>query len=160
MDEVESLTKRQYCTFELSGQLFGIDILDVKEISPEVEFTPIFHAKKYIKGYVNIRGQIHLVIDLGLLMGYEIKEHSEHSRIILFKPEVGDSFGVLVDKIGDVVSADESQIDDSYQDIDGMNETLMQKSAKMDGKVCILEDRLLIVLDARKFIEIISSRSK
>ncbi|MBF0525581.1 MAG: hypothetical protein HQK56_10850, partial [Deltaproteobacteria bacterium] len=52
-DEVfETERKRQFCSFWLSGRLFGVDILDVKEINSEITFTPIFHASKEVKGYV------------------------------------------------------------------------------------------------------------
>ena len=61
-DDTSSMLR--YCTFRLSGRLYGVDIEDVKEINTEVNFTPIFHASREIKGYINIRGQIYLLLDL------------------------------------------------------------------------------------------------
>ncbi|QTA83712.1 Chemotaxis protein, CheW/CheV-like [Desulfonema limicola] len=147
--------KRQFCTFILEDQLFGVNILDVKEINATTEFTPIFHAPPEIKGYVNIRGQIHLIIDLRLLMGYKIRDIDKSSRLVLFKPSIGENFGVLVDKIGDVVNVDETQIEERS----GSNSSPGQPPSARDQAlnnlasfVCKLEDQLLVILDAKKLL--------
>lgn len=56
--------KQQFCTFELADRLFGINILDIKEITQEAQYTTVFHASQRVQGYVNIRGQIHLVLNM------------------------------------------------------------------------------------------------
>ena len=103
--------KRQFCTFWISGRHFGVDILDVKEINSEVGFTPIFHAPKEVKGYVNIRGEIYLILDLGLILGFQSTEVDEPSRTVLFDSGAGEAFGVLVDSISDIVTVDVEQIE-------------------------------------------------
>ena len=144
--------KRQFCTFSLEEKLFGVDILDVKEINSTAEFTPIFHAAEEIKGYVNIRGQIHLILDLRLLIGYKSREVEETGRLVLFKTDVGENFGVLVDRIGDVVTVDETMIEErskgDYQSSD-LEDTRL---ADISSGVCKLEGNLLVILDARKFL--------
>ncbi|MDH5637536.1 MAG: chemotaxis protein CheW, partial [Nitrospinota bacterium] len=81
VDETETERKLQLSTFRLNDRLFGVDIQDVKEINTEVTFTQIFHASKEVRGYVNIRGQIHLVLDLRILLGFEKKEPDHDSRV-------------------------------------------------------------------------------
>ncbi len=58
------------CSFRLSDRLFGVNILDVKEVNSDIEITPIYHARDSIRGYMNIRGQIHLVVDLRTEFGF------------------------------------------------------------------------------------------
>ncbi len=109
--ETVDLVTRRFCTFRLSGRLYGVDIQDVKEINTEVEYTPIFHAPKEIKGYINIRGQIYLLLDLREIFDFEEKELDERSRVVLFMPALGDPCGILVDSIDDVVTVDDSLIE-------------------------------------------------
>lgn len=138
---------RQFCTFWLSGRLFGVQILDVKEIHPEVAITPIFHAPKEVKGYVNIRGQVYLILDLRPMLGFEGKEIDRKSCLVIFKNTVGEPFGVLVDQISDVVEVSSDQIEVG----DGGGQDKMG-SAGMVQSVCKLPQSLLVVLDARKFL--------
>lgn len=150
------MLKHQFCTFRISGRLFGVNILDVKEINPEAYFTPIFHAPREVKGYVNIRGQIYLILDLRLLLGFESKVVDESSRLVLFKPEVGDPFGILVDRIGDVVEVDETQIEDSQEG----SEKDEHRSQELRDGVCKLGEELLVVLNSRNLLKNINNKEK
>ena len=145
--------KRQFCTFWLSGRLFGVDILDVKEINKELNFTPIFHAPQQVKGYVNIRGQIHLIINLRILLGYKDKKTDSDSCMIIFKPTVSESFGVLVDKIGDVIKINEDRLEGTQAIAKqaGLSETKTNLHELIEA-VCKLKDSLLLILNAKSFI--------
>ncbi|MCW7754410.1 chemotaxis protein CheW [Desulfobotulus sp. H1] len=101
---------RQICTFFIGEETYGFDIFDIKEVHTRNHFTPVHHAPPSVRGYVNIRGQIHLIIDLRVLLGHPPAPAREHTRILLFKPHAGESFGVLVDRIGDVFPAPENMI--------------------------------------------------
>ena len=158
-ERTDSGSIRQFCTFVISDRLFGVDILDVKEINPETDFTPIYHSPKEIVGYVNIRGQIHLVIDLRLLLGYESRLINEKSRVVLFKTEVGPHFGVMVDQIGDVVEIDENLIEDQrqYHKKSKDDSELKIGDSRLITGVCKLNSNLLVILDARKFLKAINN---
>jgi chemotaxis signal transduction protein len=144
--------KRQFCTFMIGERLFGVDILDVKEINPETGFTPIFHAPREIRGYVNIRGQIHLILDLRLLMGLERKSIDAASRLILFKPNVGVSFGVLVDSVGDVVEVEDALIEDRRKTEKGAPEHGDRRTSDIGSGVCKLKDELMVILNSRNLL--------
>jgi len=142
---------KQFCTFWIGKHHYGVDILQVKEINSGVTLTPIFHSPKEIRGYVNIRGHINLVIDLRIIMGFDRKEIDEMSRVVLLKDNVGDSFGFLVDKIGDVFIIDESEIEDKKNEEDIYNEKFEKKTMEKDliEGVCKLDNNLLVLLDAK-----------
>ncbi|RLC12877.1 MAG: hypothetical protein DRI57_17250 [Deltaproteobacteria bacterium] len=150
---VTDMPKRQFCTFQIAERLFGVDILDVKEINLEAKFTPVFHAPKEVEGYVNIRGQIYLILNLRLLLGFEKKAVDEASRLVLFKPQVEEPFGVLVDRIGDVVDVDVTQIENHDKDDQRPSKDGKRKSAELWDGVCKLEEGLLVVLNSRNMLK-------
>jgi len=153
--EVEA-EKRQFCTFWISGRHFGVDILDVKEINSEVHFTPIFHAPKEVKGYVNIRGEIYLILDLALILGFKSKGLGESSRIVLFDAEAGEAFGVIVDSIGDIVTVDGEQIENRRaEDMGPPEEGSERRKLDLGGSVCKLEDGLLVIVKSTHLLSII-----
>ena len=151
--ETEAGRKLQLTTFRIAGRLFGVDILDVKEINTEANFTQIYHAAREIVGYVNIRGQIHLVVDLRLLLGFPWKETDRDSRVVIFKQSIGESFGALVDKIGDIVEVDAGQMEEyGAQDDASAAQEDSWKSRNLVVGVCKLEKDLLVVLNPKSFL--------
>lgn len=150
----QTKNSRTFCTFWVSDRQFGVDILDVKEVNLESSFTPIHHAPPEVQGYVNIRGQIYLILDLRRLLGFETNVAEQTSRLVLFKPSVGESFGVLVDKVGDVVTVDNDAIEDrrsSGQPLPEIGERRGNAEGLANG-VCKLQDSLLVILNARNFL--------
>lgn len=147
------MQKRQFCTFRIADRLFGADILDVKEVNPETAFTPIYHASKEVLGYVNIRGRIHLILDLRLLLGFESRPPDETSRIVLFKAHAGESFGVLVDRIGDVAEVDITQIEDRRKNDQGPPEGHERRVSDLGIGVCKLKDELMVILNSKLFLK-------
>ncbi|ETR72632.1 MAG: Chemotaxis protein cheA [Candidatus Magnetoglobus multicellularis str. Araruama] len=142
---------KQFCTFWIGKHHYGVDILNVKEINSGITLTTIFHSPKEIRGYVNIRGHINLVIDLRVILGFESKEIDEMSRVVLLKDDVGASFGFLVDKIGDVFSIDDADIEDNKYEEDSFHEKIEKKAMEKDliQGVCKLDNNLLVLLDAK-----------
>jgi two-component system chemotaxis sensor kinase CheA len=151
---VHTDNRRDFCTFWLLGRQFGVDILGVKEITSKVEFTPVFHSQTHIRGYVNIRGHIHLVVNLKRLLGLESTDETHMSgRVILFKADIGESFGVLVDRIGDVVRVSEDQIEESRNTSDpNLSDGLDTRDNELITGVCKLKDNLLVILNAHRFL--------
>ncbi len=152
----DTSTMLRYCTFRLSGRLYGVDIEDVKEINTEVNFTPIFHASREIKGYINIRGQIYLLLDLREIFGFESKEVDDTSRVVLFMPSVGEPFGVLVDSIEDVVTVNENMIENRRKQDQQAPEGVERRAADVGEGVCKLENELLVILDAERLLNAVT----
>jgi purine-binding chemotaxis protein CheW len=74
--------------------------------------------------------------------------------LILFKPGVGPSFGLLVDEIGDIVAVDANQIEEFGS---GAHEPAAAFGDRVDmiTRVCKLPDGLLVILDPRKFLRLV-----
>jgi chemotaxis signal transduction protein len=141
----EAVALRRYCSFWVGGHLFGINILEVKEINSEVAFTPIFHAPPLVRGYVNIRGQIHLVIDPRDPLGLPPEASTENKMLLIFKPEVAEASAMLVDRVGDIIEVPVDRIEeDADRSVPG--------EGQLATGVCKLENQLMVVLNPRCFM--------
>jgi len=146
---------RQFCTFWLAGRLYGVDILDVKEVNQELRFTPVFHAPREVKGYVNIRGRIHLILDLRRVLGMREAPLEEKNRLVIFKPVVGESFGVLVDAISDVVETPAENIESGSLASEELPAEERGEAGGLVSGVCRLKDALLLIIDARQLPRVV-----
>lgn len=146
---------RRFCTFSLAGRLCGVDILEVKEVNTENRFTVVFHAPEEVKGFVNIRGGIHLILDLRKILGFDDGSAANPGRLVLFKPAVGESFGVFVDGIEEVVEVDESCIETgNYLDRDLQGEDRTAEGEIISG-VCRLDEALLLIINAGRLLRMV-----
>lgn len=96
-------------TFELSGEEFGVDIMQVSEVIPVPRITRIPQAPECVKGLINLRGKILVVVDLNKRLEFSSKETDSLSRIIIV--EVKDIvLGMLVNSAKEVMSLPLSSI--------------------------------------------------
>ncbi len=100
------------CTFRIADRLFGVEIGMVKEVVEHACVVGVPHASPDVAGLVNIRGKLHLIADLRRLFGFEPVGDRPEVALVLFKHAVGESMGVQVDSLGDVISLDPSSIED------------------------------------------------
>ena len=147
-------TPRMFCTFRVNDQLFGVDILDVKEVTAETTFTRVAHAPDEVLGLVNIRGHIYLALDLHRLLGLPATVVTVDSRLVLFKPSVGHAFGVVVDEIADIRTVDADHIE-PFTRADHQAAAAILGRADLIDCVCQLDGELLVVLGPRRFLAVI-----
>jgi len=138
-----------YCTFRLAGGLYGFPIETVREVSAITECTRVPRAPAAIAGCVNIRGQIHLALDLRVVLGLGGVTAGADRRLVLLKAQVAPALGVLVDELGEIVFAD------------GLREELVPNPESPDParggsdlicRRCQLAGELLAVLDPRRLL--------
>lgn len=148
-------TALQVATFRLEGRLFGVDIRKVKEITEETRLVPVHHASPGIGGLLNIRGQIHLVVDLRVEFRFPPRVPDAQSRVILFKPSVDEPFGVLVDAVEDIVSLDPASLVDRRQGDASGDLPSDQRRARRNLclGVCPLPRELLLLLNPHNLLE-------
>jgi purine-binding chemotaxis protein CheW len=149
---------RQFCTFYLAGRLFGFDILTVKEVNTQTGMTPIPHAPPVVRGYVNLRGNVALVLDMRRLLGFDPVAVTADTRLVMLKPSVGESFGVLVDQIGDIATLHADAIENrTYEDGSKLEGSRSAKQAcELVQAIGKLDSTLLIILDPNKLLKILA----
>jgi purine-binding chemotaxis protein CheW len=150
-------TQRLFCTFRVDGRLFGVDILDVKEVTAETMSTRVAHAPDEVLGLVNIRGHIYLALDLRRLLGMPAADVTGDSRLLLFKPSVGSAFGVVVDEIAEIQAADPSRIEAFTRNDHEAAATNVRRVDLIDA-VCKLDGELLVVLNPRRFLAVVEQK--
>ena len=74
---------RQYLTFDLGGQEYGVGILTVQEIRGWTSVTSIPHSAKWLLGVINLRGAVVPIVDLRIRFGLERVEYGESTVVII-----------------------------------------------------------------------------
>lgn len=101
---------KQYVVFQIDRQEFGVDIHKVSIIEKYMNITRVPTTPEYIKGVVNLRGEIIPVMDLRIKFGLQPKEPDDDTRIIMLKfNEV--TLGVIVDSVEEVVNFTEEELE-------------------------------------------------
>lgn len=145
---------RSWCTFRLGEVLYGVEIGAVKEVNALPPLTRIPHAPEFVSGYVNLRGQILLVLDLKQMLGLGPCSINPSTRLVVFQSYLGDPFGVLVDQIGDIVQLTPNQIETQHFVVE------QTASSSLSCGVGKLEGKLLLIIDARKLLPIIADATR
>jgi purine-binding chemotaxis protein CheW len=109
----------ELATFYMGDALCGMDILKVQEINKLLEMTHVPQAPAYVKGIVNLRGQIVTVIDLGKKLGLSKTDLGLETRNIIVSSK-NEYVGLLVDRIGDVERTDWDKIEPPPANIGGV----------------------------------------
>ncbi|MGE4282172.1 MAG: chemotaxis protein CheW [Clostridia bacterium] len=107
--KVESLDSRQYVVFRLEEE-YGLDIQRVVEIVTPTAITRVPKAPHYIKGVINLRGEIIPVMGLRERFNLAPSDETENTRIIIFKVEDA-SIGGIVDSVAEVVYLTQEEIE-------------------------------------------------
>jgi purine-binding chemotaxis protein CheW len=100
--DVQAELAREYLTFRLGDEEYGIDILKVQEIRGYENPTRIANAPHFLKGVVNLRGTIVPIVDLRLRFGCASNEYNSFTVSIVL--HIGQrTIGVVVDSVSDVM---------------------------------------------------------
>lgn len=108
----------KYLTFALGNEEYGLEILKVREIIGYMEITAVPQTPGYVKGVVNLRGQVIPVIDLRAKFGMETAEVMEQTCIIVVEINQGKrnvSTGIVVDHVSEVLDIAGQDIEEAPQ---------------------------------------------
>ena len=100
---------RQYLTFRLAGEEYGVGILSVQEIRGWTAVTTIPHAPPWLKGVTNLRGAVVPIIDLRARFGLPQVDYNE-STVVIILNLAERVVGFVVDGVSDVITLSGSQI--------------------------------------------------
>lgn len=100
---------REFLTFRLGDEEYGIDILRVQEIRSYEKPTRIANAQSFLKGVVNLRGVIVPIVDLRLALGCADAPYNDFTVVIVLN--VGQRvIGAVVDSVSDVLALGAEQM--------------------------------------------------
>ncbi len=107
--QTENENKREFLTFVLGDENYALDIMTVKEIRGYEQVTKIANAPDYIKGVINLRGDIVPIIDLRIKFNVGEVTYNEFTIVIMLVIE-DRIVGIVVDEVSDVIKVGDSEI--------------------------------------------------
>ncbi|MEJ8554426.1 chemotaxis protein CheW [Tepidibacter sp. Z1-5] len=137
-------TQERYVIFKLKNEFYGININYVQTIEKMIEITRVPKANAYVKGVINLRGEIVPVIDLRKRFNIESSDYDKDSRIIVNKIE-DVLVGFIVDSATEVKEIYKDDIDYSIVD-EGFNDGFIKGIGK-------IEEQIIILIDVNKVLD-------
>jgi purine-binding chemotaxis protein CheW len=129
----------KFLSFAIGHEVYGLEILDVREIIGMMEITAVPKMPKYVKGIVNLRGKVIPVIDLRLKFGLEELKYSEETCIIVLNVR-GTLMGIIVDRVCEVLNISQENIEPSPDFGSCVDVDFILGIGKSGGKVSMLLD--------------------
>lgn len=136
-----------YVTMIVSGQLFGIPVLEVHDVFVPTKLAHVPMAPPEIAGVLNLRGRIVTAIDLRQRLGYSPRVTGEKSMAIVIEHH-GEPYSLLVDSVGEVLSLEAALFEKNPSNLD-------PKLQDISEGIYRLEENLLVVLQLDKIIQTI-----
>jgi len=139
------MASRQYATFEVADQLFGLDGAKVQEVLSFHEYTPVPLAPTSVGGLFNLRGQVIAAVDLRVQLGLPARDFDGPAMNVIVRTEE-ESVSLLVDRIGEVVELDDDAFEPPPDTLTGPSRDLITGTFKLDG-------RLMLALDTARAVD-------
>jgi purine-binding chemotaxis protein CheW len=139
------MASRQYATFEVAGQLFGVEVAAVQEVLSFSEYTSVPLAPPAVGGLFNLRGQVIAAVDLRVQLGLDRQALEGPVMNVILRGD-DEPVSLLVDRIGEVVDLDEAAFEPPPDTLTGPARKLVVGTFKMD-------DRLMLALDVDSAVD-------
>ena len=132
---------QQYLTFMLSGEMYAVGILNVKEIIEYGQLTEIPMMPAFIRGVINLRGSVVPVIDLAARFGGQQTEVSRRTCIVIIEVGNGEErhvIGVVVDAVSEVLEVSSADIEPAPSFGAKIRADFIDGMGKIGGKFVII----------------------
>ena len=138
----------QFIVVKLGDEQYGIDIKFVDNIVRMQHITRVPNVQEYLKGVINLRGEVIPVMSARLKMGLPADEYTKSTRIIILRLEQHGTIGIVVDEVKEVVTLDNRQIEKvSYDSKEEKDYFLFGIGKYEDGGLISMIDLNALVLD-------------
>ena len=136
----------EYVTATIGGQLFGLPIARVQDVFMPERLTKVPLASSDVAGVLNLRGRIVTVVDMRARLGLPKSDEGKTPMAVGVDLR-GESYGLLIDTIGEVLRLSEEAREENPVNLD-------PRMAKFAGGVYRLDGQLMVVLDVDKVLEL------
>ncbi len=145
-----ALESKQFLTFQLAGEVYGVDILNIREIIDYGNLTPVPMMPEFIAGVINLRGAVVPVVSLASRFGQPATEINKRTSIIIIEIHEGDGpseMGIIVDAVNEVM-------DIQPEDIAAPPAFGTRIRADFIDGMAKVKDTLLILLDVNHVLSV------
>jgi purine-binding chemotaxis protein CheW len=130
---------RQVCTFTVAGGLFGLEVSRVQEVLRHQEMTRVTLARRFIRGLINLRGQIVMAIDLRRCLDLpDAPDDAPPMNLVVRADDGPVSF--LVDKIHDVIDVETDAFEPPPPNLHGPTRRIVRETYPLGGSLLLLVD--------------------
>lgn len=140
----------QWATFKVDDELYGIDVIQVKEVLRYSEITPVPGSDHFIQGIINLRGNVVTVIDTRQMFGLMPHTPDDDTRIIVVEYNEQEVVGLVVDSVDEVINLPQNDIDRAP------SATGEEATKRFVQGVCYYNNILIILLDLLKMLQSIT----
>ncbi len=137
----------ELATFFVGSAFCGLDILNIQEINKLMEMTHVPQTPDYVKGILNLRGQIVTIIDLRKKLGLAATGSKQQSRNNIIVKSKDEYIGFLTDGISDVLRINLNEVEPPPANIGGIQGIFFKGVYKT-------EDKLIGLLDIDKVLKV------
>jgi len=159
MGVAEVMETTQYLTFKLEGEIFALDISKVREVLDFTAITKVPRTPEFMRGVINLRGNVVPVVDMRLKFGMTKTENTVNTCIIIVEIHLdGETtvLGALADAVQEVIELGSGQIEPAPKIGTRLKTDFIQGMGKQgEGFIIILDidrvfsaDELSLVQDA------------
>lgn len=146
-DQKEVEEAIQYIVIRLGQEQYGIDIRNIDNIVRMQNITRVPKMPAFLKGVINLRGEVIPVISMRLKMDLPEDEITKKTRIIVIKLEQEGNVGFIVDEVKEVVTLTGSEIEKITYNAKDEKASLINAVGKHNGELISLFDLNAITLE-------------
>ena len=138
---------RQFLSFTVGEEVFGVDIMMVREIKGWTDVTRLPNSPEFLRGVMNLRGVILPIFDLRCRFGLGMTQ-AESKHVIIIIALEKRSIGILVDTVSDILTVNSEEVKAAPS---------MEGNASIDEKyvsgLISVDQRMVILLDMERLFE-------
>lgn len=133
------MADKQVVVFRILSEEYGLEISGIQEIVRYQNITRIPEAPLFIKGIVNLRGQVIPVVDLKRRFYQVDSQVTEDTRIVVVKVD-DKTIGIIADEVSEVLRIPEEAIEPTPTLLNSFNQSGIIGVGKLEGRLLILLD--------------------
>jgi len=127
---------RQYITFIANGQEFAANIMAIREIRGWTDTTALPHVPHYVRGVINLRGNVLPVVDLKARLGLGLTDATP-KHVIIVIADGSRTTGILVEAVSDIITLSAGDVQPP-PDVMQSDDQYIEGIAVLDGRMVTL----------------------
>ena len=144
---MSSALTNQFLTFMLGGEIYGIEITKIREILVYPPVTSLPNTQKWVKGVINLRGEVTPIIDLRIRFNTtENPAYTDTTIVVAVKTVDHRMLGLVVDNVSDVETIDYDKLLPAPDMGSSISAEYLKGLIKKD-------DRMVIILDTERILD-------
>lgn len=137
----------QFIVIQLGEEQYGVDIKYIDNIVRMQHITRVPKVPEYLKGVINLRGEVIPVMSIRRKMNLPDDQLSKNTRIIILKLEVHGMIGIIVDQVKEVVTLENEQIEKISYDGKEERTNFIFGIGKYEGGLISLLDLNAVIME-------------